>query len=94
MTRTIKRKLIKARIKLNQTLTQILEINRIRKHLFHLDLGKAKAKEEALGEELKVLNKIVAQQAKLIQHYQTSLSAEPVRNDNILPKGRKGPRAA
>ena len=56
---------------LNQTVQRILDINHTRKRLPYLE-DKHK-KEEALVEELKVLNKIADQQARLIRHYEDTL---------------------
>lgn len=70
--RSIKRKLIKAKITLNQTIQKILEINRTRKKLPYSN--NAHQKQNNLNEELKVLNQIVKHQAKLIQKYEQFLS--------------------
>ncbi len=70
-TRSLKRKLLRAKIALNQTLHNILQINRTRKKLPYFD--NYLKKEAALEEELKVLNKIAAQKAKLIRKYEDSL---------------------
>ena len=69
--RSIKRKLVKARIILNQTIQKILEINHNRKRLRFLK--NAQLKEADLNQELKILNKIAAQQARLIRHYEDTL---------------------
>ncbi len=71
--RTIKRKLLKARIKLGQTLQSILHINRTRKQLPHLTPAEAQDKEITLMEALKVLNKTAANQAKMIRRYEEAL---------------------
>ncbi|MEO0338495.1 MAG: hypothetical protein AAF242_04705 [Bacteroidota bacterium] len=71
MTRSNKRRLIRARIKLNQTLQQILDINRNRKKLPFLE--NALVAKESLDERLKVLNKTAEHQAKLIKHYEAKL---------------------
>ncbi|MEN0004895.1 MAG: hypothetical protein AAF798_12150 [Bacteroidota bacterium] len=71
LSRSIKRKLIKAKITLNNAIQHILDINRNRKGLRYLD--DADQKQDALNEELKVLNKIVAYQAKLIRKYEDTL---------------------
>jgi len=69
--RLLKRKLIRARIKLNQTIQQILDINRRRKGMsLYRELPK---RQNELDEELKVLNKIAEQQARLVKHYERSL---------------------
>ncbi len=74
MTKSIKRRLLRARISLNQTLQRILDINRKRKRLsFTKDPVQ---KNEDLNEELKVLNKLAEQQARLIQKYENSLAEQ------------------
>lgn len=75
MTRSIKRKLLKARINLNHTIQKILDINRNRKKLpfsKNADLRK-----KNLELELKVLNKIAEQQATLIKKYESALEQIP-----------------
>lgn len=72
MTRAIKRKLVKAKITLNLTIQKILDINQARKRLAYLQ--NPAVKERSLSEELKLLNKIAAQQARLIQHYESTIS--------------------
>ncbi len=89
MTRTIKRKLLKAKITLNQTIQSILDINRTRKQLNFLSSRKAEARELSLEEELKVLNRLAAQQAKLVQHYENALATVPNQKEKPLPKDRK-----
>lgn len=74
MTRSLKRRLLKARITLNQVIQKILEINRKKKTLPYLK--NAAESKQVLNEELKLLNKIAEQQAKLIKHYETVLAAE------------------
>lgn len=75
--RNIKRRLLKARIKLSHTLQSILHINRERKQLPHLAPTQAQDKESSLMEALKVLNKTAANQAKMIRRYEEALSAVP-----------------
>ena len=71
MRRTIKRRLVKARIALHQTIQKILDINRKKKELpYHEDV---KTKDAALNVELKVLNKIAEQQALMVKKYERSL---------------------
>lgn len=72
MTRAIKRRLIKAKIILNQTIQKILDINHSRKRLPFLENRQVEG--QALEEELKLLNKIAAQQARLIRHYEDTLN--------------------
>lgn len=78
MKRSIKRKLVRAKVALNTTVEKILDINRKRKRLQlyedHLtDNG------EELNQELKLLNKIADRQAKLIRKYESTLAQEKVR---------------
>jgi hypothetical protein len=71
--RSIKRRLIKARIALNHTIQKILDINRNRKRLTYSK--KADERESSFNEELRVLNKMAENQARLIRHYEQSLTA-------------------
>jgi len=71
MTRSMKRRLIRAKIKLNQTIQQILEINRKRQKLPYVQ--NAAQKRTDMEQELKVLNKIAEHQAKLVQHYENQV---------------------
>lgn len=73
MTKSIKRKLLNAKIILNQTIHKILEINQSRKRLIYLE--NSSMRERDLNDELKLLNKIAAQQARLIRHYENTLSS-------------------
>lgn len=72
--RSIKRRLIRARIALNQTMQKILDINKSRKQLPYVQ--DKHEKQEALNEELKVLNKVAAYQAKLVRRYQTIIEKQ------------------
>lgn len=72
--RSLKRKLLRARIKLNHTVDQILTINKNRKRLNYTPIPDAQREEQALDEELKVLNKLAEQQARLVKHYETALT--------------------
>lgn len=72
MARSIKLKLRKAKLTLNQTLQKILDINRLRKQLPNFD--NAKQLQKQLKEELRILNKIVEHQAKLIRYYERTLA--------------------
>ncbi|HMN91537.1 MAG TPA: hypothetical protein PKD70_15840 [Saprospiraceae bacterium] len=74
MTRSIKRRLLKAKIILNQTIHKILEINRKKKTLPYR--SNPVQEQQDISEELKVLNKIAEQQAKLIKHYEAALATE------------------
>ena len=75
MNRNLKVKLTQAKKKLNQTIQHILEINRHRKRIPNFSGYKEKAASKE--EELKVLNKIAAQQARIIRHYESALDGEP-----------------
>jgi len=72
MARSIKLRLRKAKLTLNQTLQKILDINRLRKQLPNFD--NAKQLQKQLKEELRILNKIVEHQAKLIKYYERTLA--------------------
>ena len=71
VTYKIKRRLLRARVVLNQAIRQILEINRIRKQLPFFQNREAKEKE--IEQDLKLLNKIAQQQAVLIRKYEDEL---------------------
>ncbi len=71
--RSMKRRLLRARITLNQTIQKILEINRKKKGLPYVK--NLKQEQEVIYEELRVLNKIAEHQAKLIRHYEVTLEA-------------------
>lgn len=62
---------------LHQTIQSILKINRDRQKLTFLSADKVANHANQLEEDLKVLNKIAAHQANLIQHYQMALEAVP-----------------
>lgn len=70
--RSIKRKLLRARIALVQTIDRILDINRRRKHL--TALYNATDYEAKLAEELKLLNSLATHQAKLVHKYEADLA--------------------
>lgn len=76
MKRSIKRKLLRAKIALNTTIEKILDINRRRKRLQVFE--DSAVKEEELNQELKLLNKIADRQAQLIKKYENSLAQEKV----------------
>lgn len=76
MKRSIKRKLVRAKVALNTTIEKILDINRRRKRLQVYE--DAAVKEEELNQELKLLNKIADRQAQLIKKYESSLAQEKV----------------
>lgn len=69
----MKRRLLRAKIKLNQTIQQILEINRKRQKLPYLQ--DAAERRSDMEQELKVLNKIAEHQAKLIKHYENKIGS-------------------
>jgi hypothetical protein len=71
MKRSIKRKLLRAKIALNTTISRILDINRKRKKLQLYE--EIPVKEEELYSELKLLNKIADRQAMLVRKYESSL---------------------
>jgi tRNA-dihydrouridine synthase len=70
----VKRKLLRARIMLKQTIQKILEINRIRKHLSFFTDRQERA--QTLHEELKLLNRIAEQQAVIVRRYEETLSGK------------------
>ncbi len=74
--RTIKRRLVKARSALNQTIQKILDISRKKKSLPYTP--DPAGKEAVMGEELWLLNKLAKQQAQLVKHYETTLVEEVV----------------
>lgn len=74
--RTIASRLTQAKITLSQTMESILDINRRRKTL-PSDPSIKKDQEQALSEELKILNKLAEQQAVLIRKYETALTKQP-----------------
>lgn len=76
--RTIASRLAQARNTLSQTMKSILDINRRRKTL-PPDPSIKKDQEEALSEELKILNKLAEQQAVLIRKYEMALNKQEVR---------------
>jgi hypothetical protein len=76
MKRSIKRKLVRAKVALNTTIGKILDINRKRKKLQAYE--ELAGKEEELSQELKLLNKIADRQAKIIRKYEDSLAQEKV----------------
>ncbi|NBC08498.1 MAG: hypothetical protein GVY26_14995 [Bacteroidetes bacterium] len=69
--RSVKRRLIKARIALNHTIQKILDINRNRKRLTYS--RQSSQREEIFNEELRVLNKMAENQARLVRHYENTL---------------------
>lgn len=72
----IKKKWLETKIALSQTIQNILDLNHKKKYLSFLKKKKAEVvvdKEAALEEELRVLNKIAAQQAKMLKKYEAVL---------------------
>ncbi len=67
--RAIKKKLLKARIALGHTIQKILDISSLKKRLVHLE--HSRQKREEIQEELRVLNKLAAHQARLVRHYES-----------------------
>ena len=76
MTRLIKRRLLKAKMTLNQTIQKILDINRNRKKLPYFEDANLRRKNLEL--ELKILNKLAEQQVTLIKRYETALANKSV----------------
>ena len=70
MSKSIKRRLNRANELLHQTINKILEINVKRKRLENKDQQRV---QDEWVDELRVLNKIAAQQAKLIRLYEREL---------------------
>ena len=68
---SIKKKLLRTKYALSDTIQRILEINKKRKNLSFF-LNKAK-KEKALQSDLELLNKIADKQARLIEQYEQSI---------------------
>lgn len=72
MTRAIKRKWLKAKLTLDESIHRILEINRRKKHLSFFPNNNQQEKD--LNEELRLLNRIAEQQAHLLKHYELKLA--------------------
>lgn len=71
MIQSTKRRLFHAKLKLQETIRNILEINRKKKAL--ANVKNAKEQRLAIQTKLKVLNKVAEQQAKLVRIYERSL---------------------
>lgn len=70
MTRkSIIKKLLKAKNALNHIIQKILDINKKRKQSLHLDNDW-----HANSDELRLLNKMAATQARIVQHYERMLN--------------------
>jgi len=72
--RSLKRRLVKARSALSQTIQKILDISRKKKSIPYAP--NPEIKEADMGEELWMLNKLAKQQAHLVKHYETVLVDE------------------
>ncbi|MEL7222264.1 MAG: hypothetical protein AAGJ93_13150 [Bacteroidota bacterium] len=70
--RSIKQRLLRTRISLKQTLNRILDINRKRKVLNHLQESEAYTAQ--LENELRMLNNLASSQANLVRKYETDLA--------------------
>lgn len=90
--RSIKRRLIKARIALNHTIQKILDINRNRKRLTYSK--QAAKREEVFNEELRVLNRMAENQARLVRYYENSLTSTPVHTAQEAAKREQRPAAS
>ncbi len=78
MKRTTKRKLLKAKLTLQTTLKKILDINKKRKKLSYFKTPPELYNK--IKDELRVLNKVAEQQARLIELYEMEL----IENRNML----------
>lgn len=85
--KSIKRRLLRARITLNHTVQKILDINRSRKRLEYS--REAEKRELLLNEELRMLNKMAEQQARLVRHYEGIL--QPTNEQHTLTPHRQRP---
>jgi hypothetical protein len=65
---SMKKKLLRTKYALNQTVEKILEINRKRKNLSFFK--NRKKKEEVLEQDLLLLNKIAERQARMVRKYE------------------------
>ena len=68
LSKSTKRKLLRTRIALRQTVYRIFRINRERRKVPYS--SDPQAREQAINDELKVLNKIAEKQAALVQLYE------------------------
>lgn len=68
---SLKRKWLKTKISLHQTVQKILDINRRRKEL---SSQQVRDHEEKLQEELKVLNRLADTQARLLRKYEDEIT--------------------
>ena len=74
-TRSLKRRWLKTKIALNDTVQKILEINRKRKQLSAFTKER-NGREEELNDELKMLNALADQQARLMRRYEEKITDE------------------
>ncbi len=88
--RSVKRRLIRARISLNHTVQKILDINRNRKRLSYSN--RAQEREKILNEELRVLNKMAENQARLVRHYEQSLLHQAQKQQTVKPGSTTAPQ--
>ena len=72
--RSLKLRWLKTKGALNGTIQKILDINRKRKHLS--TLPNDRRQEQDLDLELKMLNALADQQAKLMRRYEQKITAE------------------
>ena len=85
MTRLIKRRLLKAKMTLNQTIQKILDINRNRKKLPYFEDATLRRKNLEL--ELKILNKLAEQQVTLIKRYENALASKSLEKTVATTEG-------
>ena len=83
---SIKKKLLRTKYALSHTVQKILEINKKRKNLSFF-LNKTK-KEEALQDDLELLNKLADKQARLIERYEQSIQENErgPEDETLLPQ--------
>lgn len=72
MNRTIIKKMLNAKKALNHTIQKILDINRQRKQRLHYE--NEWQNQQAFNDELRLLNKMAATQARIVQHYENMLN--------------------
>lgn len=70
MNRTIIKKMLNAKKALDHTIEKILEINQKQKQRLQLK----KQRQQLFHEELRLLNKMAATQARIVQHYENMLN--------------------
>lgn len=79
-TRSLKRKWLKTQIALRQTIQQILTINRKRRQIPHSKNRDVKRRQ--LEEELRVLNAIADNQARVLRTYEQKLVDRPIETED------------